>query len=527
LNKTKDETVIINKSESCEIKNLKNVKKVSSPINHLPKVNYSSLLQLSKNIKNNNSCLVEERKSIKDTLIMNKDNAYVHIHTLAHGHDINFNHESKILNESKKTFSPNNNNRLSKSPNKVLVGRHKSTTPILNLKNNYSKQYNKIDKFFLNLENYNKNIESRVDSNTYSISKILDIFNFRELIDLAGEFGSDINIINNLNSSNNTNCIINTNNSSKYNHIWNKFLSSILNITSAVISSVNKNANINYINNYNIPKLNDNFNDKLKSDFKIKLEEKDKEIEDINFQLINKDKYIKDLENILNDINFKVGGPKDIKDVNESLEGVNFYSHKQLLRDYKELSLENKNLREVNNRLDKDLKLKKEKEVKIMRLLYYLNKNGIPIEDLMENEIKNFKTDSEGGYGESADNNYDNFSIEVDEDLNSVYSDNKAMKSLDRTMYTPIYIDPPKQVTKNDKIPILNLHHINDNYNTEYLSPVKNGTFNNYNTVNNTLHDDQANSLYKLNILQTEENFNKKLKINNKLKSLNVSQDFK
>jgi hypothetical protein len=241
--------------------------------------------------------------------------------------------------------------------------------------------------------------------------------------------------------------------------IWKTF-------TNCIEKVINNNKYINNINysTQNVIKTENNSNyEKMKKQYKelktiLKEKEnhyetllimKDKELGDMNALIENKEKFIKDLENLVNHLNKKFTALKEKEDDSSSQKSSNsytndeiyMYQYKQLLRDYNTLNNENKNLRDKIQKIENELNIRNEKEIKIMKLLYYLNKQGIHIDQLLQQEASNED-------------------VEV-----SILTINES------SIFTPINIDPPKDFIKPEFIPNLDFTNLNSKYNNEYLSP--------------------------------------------------------
>ncbi len=95
---------------------------------------------------------------------------------------------------------------------------------------------------------------------------------------------------------------------------------------------------------------------------------KNNEINNLKIRIKEQDKYIYDLENKIKSIrNNKQGEDEEYEQ----------YSKKMILRNIKVLTNE-------NEELHKQIKEYKEKEIKIMRALYYINKKGISIDEFLD-----------------------------------------------------------------------------------------------------------------------------------------------
>jgi hypothetical protein len=111
-------------------------------------------------------------------------------------------------------------------------------------------------------------------------------------------------------------------------------------------------------------------NRKQKQIIKLKkeLENKKDEIINLKRRISEQDKYIYDLENKIKSIR---------NNKQEEDEEYEQYSKKMILRNIKVLTNE-------NEELHKQIKEYKEKEIKIMRALYYINKKGISIDTFLD-----------------------------------------------------------------------------------------------------------------------------------------------
>ena len=195
------------------------------------------------------------------------------------------------------------------------------------------------------------------------------------------------------------------------------------------------------------------------------LDEKDKAIREFKILLENKDKKMKEFENSLMQVNKQTSNKnnyltnnielRNLESIDLDQEELEMYQNKQLMRDFKNLSSENKNLREVISNLERDMKVSKEKEMKIMHILYSLKKKGVKVESLISEEFPKELTDISKNLVASR----------------KTSENSETNRSLDNSMYTPICIDSPYNFKKPDKIPSLNLDNINSLYNKDYLSP--------------------------------------------------------
>lgn len=148
---------------------------------------------------------------------------------------------------------------------------------------------------------------------------------------------------------------------------------------------------------------------------------------------------------------------KTMENLSEQIE-LSLYDHKQFIRDKQLLISENKNLFNKLSETEKLLNLHKEKEIKLMKVLFYLNKQGIPIDEIIQNQLLSDKSQFDEFSQINAENNFTPL---------------ESSKSMDSLMYLPITLTQPNSYTKPDVIPVLNLRNINNNYNLEYGSAKK------------------------------------------------------
>lgn len=255
-----------------------------------------------------------------------------------------------------------------------------------------------------------------------------------------------------------------------------KFNMNLKNITNLNnnISSIKKNTMVNKTT-LNTPIDSDRKDEQIMN---LKKEIKDKEIELYEMKNIysNKQNYIKELEN-------KLSSMKINKNVDEEYEK---YSKIVMNKNVKMLTIENENLH-------KQLKEYKEKDLKMMKILYNLQKKGIKIDDLLENELN-----------------------ENDDKNNLLKCDDENVLKTDTTIntFTPLNLNDEQKnisckssINLNQNLPVLPLGKINDYYNEEYI--VKN--------QNDNIQIQITNN-YDCNIIKQSdlENYNNKVnEINN------------
>ncbi len=119
------------------------------------------------------------------------------------------------------------------------------------------------------------------------------------------------------------------------------------------------------------------------------------------------------------------------------------YQNKQLIRENKSLKSENIKLFHEKTEINKLVDELKNKEEKLMRILYSLNKKGKIIDQVFEQ--------------------------------NTSINNNKSLDNIscsESDIYLPITLEPPKDLHKLEQIPLLNLTDINENFNLDYLSPM-------------------------------------------------------
>ena len=344
-------------------------------------------------------------------------------------HNYSMNKENNSLNQTKK-LSRSKSKTKNTSSNKSNIKRPHSASKNKNIQKN--KQSLKYSMNNNNIINATKIFKKENKSN--SKSKIIDNSNNK-------------NNKNNKNNNRNNNILINnTHNSKSSVKIKN---ATKFNINLKNISNINN--NINNINNINSTKKNTkinktSLNTPIDSDRKdeqimnLNKEIKDKEIELYELRNIysNKQNYIKELEN-------KLSSMKINKNVDEEYEK---YSKIVMQKNVKMLTTENENLH-------KQIKEYKEKDLKMMKVLYNLQKKGIKFDDLIENEFN--------------ENDDKNNLLKCDEDV--------ALKT-DTTIntFTPLNLNDEQKnisckssINLNQNLPVLPLGKINDYYNEEYI----------------------------------------------------------
>ena len=208
------------------------------------------------------------------------------------------------------------------------------------------------------------------------------------------------------------------------------------------------------------------------------LEDKEKIINNLKEILNNKEKIINDLKNEIQTL-------KNNKNEEDEYEQ---YSKKIMIRNIKLLTVENNDLR-------KELEIYKNKEIKIMSILYNLNKNGIPIDDLV------------------------NFAQESQINLNN-NNNEKSDNITSSNTFIPIYIKSNSNINnfydiKNDmNIPNLNFDNLNQKYNEDFI---QNNNKNNYINNNNNNFIDIGNIKINFNDNQNYVNSPITSSINNSI----------
>ncbi len=150
--------------------------------------------------------------------------------------------------------------------------------------------------------------------------------------------------------------------------------------------------------------------------------------------------------------------------INKEEQELLLYDQKQFIRERRLLIAENKSLFEKMNEMEKLITFHKDKEIKLMKVLYYLNKQGIPINDIIQKEIlSSDKSSREKDSQIGRENNL---------------SSHESQKSMDSLMYFPITLEKPFPYQKPEKIPILDFKDINSKFNLEYDSPRKSSIVN-------------------------------------------------
>jgi len=148
-----------------------------------------------------------------------------------------------------------------------------------------------------------------------------------------------------------------------------------------------------------------------------------------------------------------------ITDKTNNQNELSLYDQKQFIRERNLLINENKNLFEKINDLERILNFQKEKEIKLMKVLFFLNKQGIPIDEIIKNQILTEKSSRE--------------EISQINRENENFTPLESCKSMDSLMFLPITLEKPNFFLKPQAIPNLNLKNINNKFNMEYESPKK------------------------------------------------------
>ena len=441
------------------------------------------------NIKNN--FILRNPNDIKNNLYLSTEpeNKDSFLGNIPNNNNINFLNEKNLFNRLKKSSSilsnilkPNNlnhsNNSFSKNKKNYL---NTSAAKNNTTENSNSKDF--VEEFFDGIEKYTANLDNiqLLNKNKTNIINILDNI-FKKI--MTGERPSE-SIEHEIKKK-----------LSKFSEIWKKFL-----IAYEKMSNISKNPN--FINNINLSTknvINNNagdsfFMDEMKKNYKNfkfefedkinnmqnemnktknSLEEKEKFIEELQNQIFIKDTYIIEMEENLHNFKIKnnshsilvsenhsmydktgtnINSPNKLDNTsnmpNNSNNELFLYDQKQFIREKKLLINENLTLCEKINEMDTIINLQKDKEIKLMKLLFYLNKQGIPIDDIIQNEINCEK------------------SLMDDNNLKPL----ESSKSLDSSIFLPLTLDKPFAFIKPDHIPILNLKNINSQYNLEYGSP--------------------------------------------------------
>lgn len=317
------------------------------------------------------------------------------------------------------------------------------------------------------------------------------------------------------------------------------------------INNLNNTSDTNNVNN----KLNDNSLDdkKYQSQNMIfqnnKLEDNDSfpySNNDSNVNLSNKNSLSRNVNNNINNntlliSNFNIQNNRSENNNNNKsnnkendygeTDEIMLYDQKQFIREKKLLLNENKSLFHKISEMERLLSIQKEKEIKLIKVLFFLNKQGIPIDEIIQNEIVNEKSILVD------DNNFNNDAANANVNNNLVPIE--TSKSMDSLMFLPITLEKPKKVfTKPEVIPVLDLKNINRKFNLEYGSPqkvIKYQTYStdpnfhinkaefNSNSYNNTnikyisndfsanIYDDKNPNIYK----NDNRKFNMTLSVNN------------
>lgn len=211
----------------------------------------------------------------------------------------------------------------------------------------------------------------------------------------------------------------------------------------------------------------------------------------------NKDQQLKKILDERDRIEKVIEQKKLSETIDEQTELL-LYDRKQFIRERRLLISENKSLFDKVNELEKAINIQKEKEIKLMKLLFFLKKQGIPIDEIIQNHVLTDKSCRE-----------DQKSIMCD----SSHTHNQSFKSLDSIMFYPITIDKPTPYVKPNVIPILDFTDINDKYNMEYESGKKSVNYvdsfkNNKNCANTNLTvNESSSSFIEFNKIKNNDNF--------------------
>jgi hypothetical protein len=183
------------------------------------------------------------------------------------------------------------------------------------------------------------------------------------------------------------------------------------------------------------------------------------------------------------------------------------------LRDLNMLNNENISLKEQNNNVKNELDIIKEKEMKMMKILYVLNKKGIQIEEILENELI-ISPDNQSSYHSTIDHkrNYNNNDDSLDQ----------TQEIDESALFLPITLEPPKVFLKPKMIPNLNLTNINSMHNENYGSPIKKNNIEKSIIINNMDKKitTPTNNKHELKLYETYININKTNKTNH-IKNIN------
>ncbi len=175
------------------------------------------------------------------------------------------------------------------------------------------------------------------------------------------------------------------------------------------------------------------------------------------------------------------------------------YDQKQFIRERRLLVSENKSLFEKINEMEKLLNFQKEKEIKLMKLLFFLNKQGIPIDEIIQTHILPEKSGREENSQLMRESNQ---------------TPSGSYKSMESLMYMPITLDKPMPYVKPQIIPVLDFTDINNKFNMEYdscrLKSNSNCNDSNNNCVNKKftiINDESFSSFIDLNKIDDQPNY--------------------
>ncbi len=252
----------------------------------------------------------------------------------------------------------------------------------------------------------------------------------------------------------------------------------------------------------------------------------------------NNNKIMLDYKNKIKNNNDSATEDNAIENISEPVNEMSLYDQKQFIREKHMLQSENKSLFNKLNEMEKLVNFQKEKEVKLMKVLYYLNKQGIPIDEIIQNQYLLFSEKSE----------IDEQIISQINHPESNFTPLESSKSMDSLMYLPLTLEKPNIFLKPNVIPVLNFNGINSKFNLEYGSAktkdsnknkicITDPSYYNHNNVvcvnndnnlsNNLIEENYYNDDNSLNFNYGNNSINNKTVVNNNIKHKNNSNHLK
>ena len=480
-----------------------------SPNNHND-FNYSPLI-----MKNNTNITTSEylsfytneneNKSNKKSLNQNKINYLFKNYSM--------NKDIKKINKSKRMTRSNSKTKnliLNTTNIKRRTSTSKTNTNSLNISNNLPKKFkikekktNKIFKLFIKVGEKNANKTKKLKKNGNNSKKLIknksinniymtenNIFNIKKITKINNI--SNLNIKNknksktniNYNHSNINQNNYNTNSTTGTNSLTHSSKNKIKNL-SITINKIdnninNNNHNIN-INTYTNSNLNKNIHKKIsthKTCINTPMESyrKTEQIIKLSKELESKENEIKNLEDIINEKDLYI---KNLEDKISSLN-VNKNVDEEYEKYSKIIMLKNvKNLTSENEELHKQIKVYKNKEIKLMKLIENIKKKGIDINNILNMLDKEQINDINISEINNSELNTNERIIKYDEIVLKTDTTNNTNNT--NNTFVPLNLnDEQKNISSkscinlNQNLPALPLKNINEYYNDNFFAKNEN-----------------------------------------------------